>query len=60
LDRYSRTIAFLKVLLPLTALAILATLFLLSRSEDTVATIPFAEDDVSSRTRDQQVTRPFL
>jgi lipopolysaccharide export system protein LptC len=60
LDRYSRTIAFLKVLLPLTALAILATLFLLSRSEDTVATIPFAEDDVSSRTRDQQVTRPFF
>lgn len=60
MDRYSRTIAFLKVLLPLTALAILATLFLLSRSQDQVATIPFTDADVSSRTRDQQVTRPFF
>lgn len=60
MDRYSRTVAFLKVLLPLTALAILATLFLLSRSEDQIATIPFTDDDVSVRTRDQQVTKPFF
>ncbi len=46
--------------MPLSALAILATLFLLSRSEDQVATIPFTDADVSARTKGQQVTRPFF
>lgn len=57
-DLYSRIIAYLKVLLPLTALGILATLFLLSRSEDPTATIPFAEADIADRMRSQQVTAP--
>ncbi|MDU9006598.1 hypothetical protein [Sedimentitalea todarodis] len=60
MDRYSRTVAFLRVLLPLSALAILATLFLLSRSQDQVAVIPFSEADVSARTKGQQVTRPVF
>lgn len=60
MDRYSRIIAFLKVLLPLAALAILATLFLLSRSVDPTATIPFADQDVGDRLRDQQITAPFF
>lgn len=59
-DRYSRMVALLKVLLPLAALAILSTLFLISRSNDPVATIPFAEQDMADRMRDQQVTAPFF
>ncbi|MFK7752581.1 MAG: hypothetical protein AB8B51_08530 [Sedimentitalea sp.] len=60
MDLYSRMIAFFKVLLPLAALAILATLFLLSRSIDPTATIPFAQADMADRMRDQQVTAPFF
>ena len=60
MDFYSRMVAFLKVLLPLAALAILATLFLLSRSIDLDATIPFSENEVADRLRDQQVTGPFF
>ena len=60
MDTYSRVIACLKVLFPLAALAILATLFLLSRSVDPTATIPFAEADMADRLRDQQVTAPFF
>ena len=60
MDLYSRTVAILKVLFPLLALAILATLFLLSRSIDPTATIPFAEGDMEDRMRDQRVTAPFF
>ncbi len=59
MDGYSRLIAYLKVLLPLAALALLSTLFLLSRSLDPQATIPFAKKEVVDRMRDQQVTEPF-
>jgi lipopolysaccharide export system protein LptC len=59
LDRYSRTVAFLKVLLPLAALALLSTLFLLARNTDPTATIPFAETEIADRLRDQQITQPF-
>ncbi len=59
MDGYSRLIAYLKILLPLAALALLSTLFLLSRSVDPQATIPFAKKDVTDRMRDQQVTEPF-
>lgn len=60
MDNYSRMVAFFKVMLPLAALAILATLFLLSRSVDPTATIPFAEADMADRLRDQQITAPFF
>jgi len=40
---YSRVIAWLKILLPLAALALLSTLFLLSRSREPLANVPFAE-----------------
>ena len=53
-------IASLKVLLPLMALALLSTLFLLSRSTDPMASIPFAEAEVNERIRDQQITGPFF
>ena len=60
MDRYSRMIALLKVLLPLMALALLSTLFLLSRNIDPMASIPFAEAEVNERMRDQQITGPFF
>ena len=60
MDRYSRMVAFFKVLLPLAALAILATLFLLSRGVNFEAAIPFAEHEIADRLRDQQVTGPFF
>lgn len=58
-DRYSRLIVWLKVLLPLAALALLSTLFLLSRVIDPETVIPFAEKEIQDRLRDQQVTGPI-
>ena len=60
MDRYSRMVAWLKVLLPLMALALLSTLFLLSRNVDPRASIPFAEAEIKERVRDQQITGPFF
>lgn len=59
-DTYSRVVAFLKVVLPLTALAILSTLFLVSRAIDPSTSIPFADTELQERLRDQQVTGPFF
>ena len=53
-------VALFKVLLPLAALGILSTLFMLSRSVDPTAKIPFAEREMADRMRDQQVTAPFF
>ncbi len=58
MDRYSRWVTFLKVLLPLAALGLLSTLFLLSRKVDPDATIPFADREIADRLRDQQITAP--
>ncbi|MDE4134329.1 LPS export ABC transporter periplasmic protein LptC [Phaeobacter sp. QD34_3] len=60
MDRYSRMVAYLKVLLPLTALALLSTLFLISRGIDTDAVIPFAQKEIEERMRGQQITGPFF
>ncbi|MEY8843357.1 hypothetical protein AB9K41_30375 [Cribrihabitans sp. XS_ASV171] len=60
MDGYSRLIQFLKVLLPLAALMLLSTLFLLSRGVDPEAALPFAERDLSERVSGQQITRPFF
>lgn len=57
-DRYSRLIGWLKVVLPLMALGILSTLFLLSRVIDPETVIPFADKEIQDRLRDQQVTGP--
>lgn len=60
MDSYSRIVALLKVLLPLMALALLSTVFLISRGVDTEFKIPFAESELEERTRGQQVTAPFF
>ncbi|GFE49289.1 hypothetical protein So717_10420 [Roseobacter cerasinus] len=58
-DRYSRTVAWLKVVLPLAALALLSTLFLLSRVIDPTEAIPFADNEVQDRLLNQQVSGPY-
>lgn len=57
---YSRMVAWLKIILPLAALGLLATLFLLSRSIDPNNSIPFSQIDLKERARDQQVTAPYF
>jgi len=59
-DSYSRMIAWLKVILPLAALGLLSTLFLLSRSVNPTSTIPFADTEVEERMRTQQITAPVF
>lgn len=59
-DLYSRFIAWLKILLPLAALGLLSTLFLLSRSFDQQVAIPFAQRDLAERAEREQVTAPYF
>lgn len=54
----SSLIAWLRVLLPLAALAILSTLFLLGRSPDPDDALPYAEVDAEELVRDPRMTRP--
>lgn len=58
MDSYSRLVSYLKVILPLAALALLSTLFLLSRSIDPNGTVPFAQQEMEARLRGQQITGP--
>ncbi|MEP5631369.1 MAG: hypothetical protein ABJP79_05750 [Tateyamaria sp.] len=60
MDGYSRLVALLKVLLPLMALLLLSTLFILSRNVDPVATLPFADTEIVERLQGQQVTGPVF
>lgn len=59
-DRYSQMVMWLKVALPLIALGILSTLFLVSRAVETATVIPFADTEVQERLTNQQVTGPFF
>lgn len=55
---YSRVVAWLKILLPLSALALLSTLFLFSKSIDPEQSIPFATVDVKELAREPRITAP--
>jgi lipopolysaccharide export system protein LptC len=57
-DLHSRLVAFLKITLPLAALALLSTLFLFSRRIDPEAAIPYAEVDIAGRARAPRITAP--
>lgn len=57
-DRYSRVVLWLKVTLPLLALAILSTLFYVAETLDPDAAIPYADVDVEKILREQGVTKP--
>lgn len=59
-NSYSRLVAWLKVLLPLSALAILSSLFLVSRSIDPESAIPYSDVDVSDRLREPRLTDPVF
>lgn len=60
MDQYSRMVSYLKVFLPLAALALLSTLFLISPGSDTEVVIPFADREIEERLRGQQITAPFF
>ena len=55
---HSRMVAWLKVILPMAALALLSTLFLFSRNIDPTTTIPFTTIPLEERARDERVSRP--
>jgi lipopolysaccharide export system protein LptC len=57
-NRYSRLVSGLKVTLPLIALGILSTLFLLSDQPDPERAIPYAEVDVNQLARELRLTEP--
>lgn len=55
---HSRLVATLKIALPLIALAILSTLFLISRTIDPEGAIPFSQVDIEDRVREPRLTAP--
>ncbi|MES2816557.1 MAG: LPS export ABC transporter periplasmic protein LptC [Pseudomonadota bacterium] len=57
-DRHTRVVGWLKVVLPLSALAILSTLFLVARRIDPEAALPYAEVDVEDLAREPRMTAP--
>ena len=54
-DRHTRIVGWLKIGLPLAALAILSTLFLLSRRIEPADDLPFAQVELEDRARRQQI-----
>lgn len=57
-DPHSRMVAWLRIALPLAALAVLATLFLLADRIDPDDALPYAEVDVEDRARSPRMTAP--
>jgi len=57
-NSYSRIIAWLKIILPLTALAILSTLFLVSRTVDPTLSIPFADAEIRDLANQPRIGNP--
>jgi lipopolysaccharide export system protein LptC len=57
-NRYSRLVGGLKVVLPIAALALLSTLFLLSDPPDPDRALPYAEVDVAQLARELRLTQP--
>lgn len=57
-NTYSRVVAWLKILLPVIALALLSSMFLISRTIDPSRAIPFADVDVDDLMRDTRISGP--
>ena len=55
---HSRVVSWLKIILPLAALALLSTLFLVARIGDPNATLPFTEKDLEEMASEQRVDGP--
>ncbi len=60
MDLYSKIVAYLKVLLPIAALALLSTLFLISDRIQQAPQIPFGPREIERRIAGQQVTAPYF
>ncbi|WP_245875407.1 LPS export ABC transporter periplasmic protein LptC [Tabrizicola aquatica] len=57
-DRHTRVVGWLKLALPLAALAILSTLFLVADRIDPEDALPYAEVDVEDLAREPRMTAP--
>lgn len=57
-DTYSRIVRWLKIAMPLAALAILSTLFFVAETLDPDAAIPYADVDVERLLREQGISKP--
>ncbi len=57
-NAHSRWVGALKVALPMAALGVLSTLFLLARSPDPDAALPYAKVDIADMLRDPRLTAP--
>lgn len=57
-NTYSRVIAWLKILLPLLALGVLSTLFLVARAIDPAQELPFADINVDELATEQRIGQP--
>jgi len=55
---HSRSIFVIKLVLPLAALALMSTMFLLAKRPNPADAIPFAQVDVAERAREQSLTAP--
>lgn len=55
---YSKAVVWVKITLPLVALALLSSLFLLSGTPDPDAALEFTEVDIDEIAREQRVTQP--
>lgn len=55
---YSRFVAWVKIILPLVAIGMLSSIFLLSRSVDPTQSIPFVELSVDELAREQRISAP--
>ncbi|MGH1330156.1 MAG: hypothetical protein ACRBBK_04690 [Paracoccaceae bacterium] len=57
-NAHSRIVAWLKILLPLAALAIMSTVFLVAQTIDPAQDLPFANVDVAELAREQRIGGP--
>ncbi|OAN80072.1 hypothetical protein A8B78_11420 [Jannaschia sp. EhC01] len=55
---YSKAVVWVKITLPLVAIGLLSSLFLLSGAPDPDAALPYAEVNIDQITREQRVTEP--
>lgn len=58
LNRYSQWVFWLKIILPIVALAILSTLFLFARKVEFDGSLPYAEVEIKDLANDPRLTAP--
>ncbi|MGR3491075.1 MAG: hypothetical protein ACU0DW_03380 [Shimia sp.] len=58
MDGYSRLVGWLKIILPLSALALLSTLFMFSGQIDPTQSLPYSELNVEEIAREQRLSDP--